>query len=181
MINRIAKRQLSPLTQLTHVAQLTLLRRRARRVRPAAQRIRRRVVAALPLLLVGCGGPADPITAARGQWLFINYWAEWCKPCIREVPELNALHEQQGYTVLGVNYDGATGEALQEQIDKLKIRFPTLAEDPASRFAVARPQVLPTTLVVRPDGSLQTVLIGPQDRDTLTDAAHTTRGSSGDQ
>ena len=48
------------------------------------------------------------VTAAQlqGQWLLINYWAEWCGPCRTEIPELNALSEtEQGLAVLGVNFD----------------------------------------------------------------------------
>lgn len=104
----------------------------------------------------------DPITARQGEWLFINYWAEWCKPCIHEIPELNSLNDMSGFAVLGVNYDGESGEELIRQESKLAIAFPTLTQDPAERFSVARPQVLPTTLVINPRGELQQILIGPQ-------------------
>lgn len=110
--------------------------------------------------------PEDPL-AARGEWTYINYWAQWCKPCIKEIPELNALHLQDGYRVLGVNYDGEVGEELQRQLDALGVAFPTLDTDPSQRFAVDRPQVLPTTLVIGPDGDLREVLIGPQTKETL--------------
>ena len=52
----------------------------------------------------------------RGQWVVINYWAIWCKPCIQEIPELNKLAELPQVTVLGVNYDGISGEELQHQL-----------------------------------------------------------------
>ncbi|GAB5414675.1 MAG: TlpA disulfide reductase family protein [Congregibacter sp.] len=122
--------------------------------------------------LAACGdssvpeADADPLDQ-RGQWTFVNYWAEWCKPCIQEIPELNALHELEGYRVLGVNFDGARGEALEAQLSALGVAFPTLAEDPAQRFELARPQVLPTTLVLTPDGDLAKVLVGPQTEESL--------------
>lgn len=117
---------------------------------------------ALPLLagLAACS-PRDPLQG-DGRWTFVNYWAEWCKPCIREIPELNALDAQEGYRVFGVNFDGATGEALAAQEQKLGVAFPTLAADPAARFALQRPEVLPTTLVLSPTGELHRVLVGPQ-------------------
>jgi thiol-disulfide isomerase/thioredoxin len=104
---------------------------------------------------------------ASSDWTFVNYWAEWCKPCIKEIPELNRLNERDGYRVLGVNFDGATGEDLDAQIAALGVAFPTLAEDPGAGYGLDRPRVLPTTLVVAPDGSLRHVLVGPQTAESL--------------
>jgi thiol-disulfide isomerase/thioredoxin len=136
---------------------------------PAASRGRRAVLA-LALLLTACGSD-DAIDRHRGDWVLINYWAEWCKPCIREIPELNALDARDDYTVLGVNYDGATGDELAAQIGRLGIGFATLADDPALRFGVARPEVLPTTLVIDPEGRLRQVLVGPQTEASLLAAS----------
>ncbi|MEH6636515.1 MAG: TlpA disulfide reductase family protein, partial [Halioglobus sp.] len=56
----------------------------------------------------------------RGQWVVINYWAQWCKPCIKEIPELNELDQQYAkITVVGVNYDDASGQDLAQQVAKL--------------------------------------------------------------
>src|SRR3546814_7187463 len=54
----------------------------------------------------------------EGQWLVINYWAEWCAPCRTEIPELNALDKQlksQSASVLGVNFDGLRGSELRSE------------------------------------------------------------------
>jgi len=132
-----------------------------RRLHPATRRLSA-AAAVLLLCLSGCS-PQD----ASSDWTFVNYWAEWCKPCIKEIPELNRLNERDGYRVLGVNFDGATGAALEEQIAALGVAFPTLAEDPGSSLGLERPRVLPTTLVLAPDGSLRDVLVGPQTADSL--------------
>src|SRR5690554_8199665 len=50
----------------------------------------------------------------RGQWVLVNYWAEWCKPCLEEIPELNELDKAPDIAVLGVNFDGVTGAPLVE-------------------------------------------------------------------
>ncbi|WOJ96402.1 TlpA disulfide reductase family protein [Congregibacter brevis] len=131
----------------------------------------------LILMLVGLGacgpqGAQDAISLDhKGDWTFVNYWAKWCKPCIQEVPELNLLHAREGIRVLGVNYDGAVGEELQAQLENLNVQFPTLPEDPAARYQIERPQVLPTTLVINPQGELSAVLIGPQTEASLLNAA----------
>jgi thiol-disulfide isomerase/thioredoxin len=134
------------------------------------------------LLLCACSGdpPPPPGSAAgaalaapgpRGEWVVINYWAEWCAPCIKEIPELNALdREYDDVTVLGVNFDGAAGEELRLQVETLGVTFPTLDADPGESMGLDRPQVLPTTLVIDPQGVLVDTLVGPQTLASLTAA-----------
>ena len=108
----------------------------------------------------------------EGRHVVINYWAEWCAPCRKEMPELNALHRAGGdeVVVLGVNYDGVTGAALERLIDEFAIEFPLLLEDPGARFGQSVPSVVPTTLIIGPDGQLKSVLVGPQSLDDLARA-----------
>ena len=128
------------------------------------------------LLLVAACSPAGAphsnlrLDELRGQWVVINYWAIWCKPCAQEIPELNTLAESPGVTVLGVNFDGAGGEELEQQLRQLDIRFPTLEVDPAAELGVARPVVLPTSLVIDPSGKLRETLVGPQTLQSLAAA-----------
>jgi thiol-disulfide isomerase/thioredoxin len=144
--------------------------------------MRRALMFALGVLLAtGCGarevGVANGADADwdqwAGKWIVINYWAEWCKPCRVELPELNRLHAagaDAGVVVLGVNFDGLPGEALERLIDEFQIEFPVLLEDPASRWSHERPSVLPTTLVIDPEGTLHEVLVGPQTFESLAEA-----------
>jgi len=138
--------------------------------------MKRLLLLTLALTLPACGGgsgAADPVdlNQLRGQWVVINYWAQWCKPCIKEIPELNTLNRQHSQvTVLGVNYDGTTGQELEQQLEKLGIEFATLSADPARQLGVPRPVVLPTTLVLDPGGQLSATLVGPQTLASLAQA-----------
>jgi thiol-disulfide isomerase/thioredoxin len=122
------------------------------------------------LLATACGdgadtghGPAPGLDRLRGQWVFINYWAEWCAPCIKEIPELNAFGEYYAdVSVVGVNFDGERGAELQAQLERLGVGFPTLDQDPAAELGLATPQVLPTTVVLDPTGAVHATLVGPQ-------------------
>ena len=136
---------------------------------------------ALALTLAACSsgdqaGGTLQLDRLKGQWVVINYWATWCKPCIHEIPELNSLAALPTVTVLGVNYDGVEGERLAQQVEQLGIAFPILSVDPASQLGVERPVVLPTTLVLDPQGKLRSTLVGPQTLQSLTEATGSDAG-----
>jgi thiol-disulfide isomerase/thioredoxin len=115
--------------------------------------------------------PAPHLEALRGQWVVINYWAPWCKPCIEEIPQLNALDAQyEQVTVVGVNYDGTSGAELEQQRQKLGVAFASLEADPAAQLGTPRPLVLPTTLILDPAGQLMATLVGPQTLESLAQA-----------
>ena len=49
------------------------------------------------LVLFGCqkndidvyNGSDTNLAKLNGKWIVVNYWADWCAPCIKEIPELN--------------------------------------------------------------------------------------------
>lgn len=119
------------------------------------------------------GGGAFEEKDWRGRWTLVNYWAEWCGPCRDEIPELNEIQKKGsklGVQVVGVNYDGITGDALTLLVKTMGINFPILLKDPRARWELAAPSILPTTLLINPSGELVTILIGPQTVETLLEA-----------
>jgi thiol-disulfide isomerase/thioredoxin len=146
--------------------------------------VKRYLYLGLTFLLLGCAeqsgdSPTASLEELRGQWVVINYWAQWCKPCIEEIPELNTLDQKyEQVTVLGVNYDGAIGEALAQQKTRLGLAFASLEADPSAQLGIPRPIVLPTTLILDPDGQLAASLVGPQTIESLERAMNlTTNGT----
>jgi thiol-disulfide isomerase/thioredoxin len=125
------------------------------------------------LILAGCAedigvdqyGRKVAVERLEGQWLVINYWAQWCAPCRTEIPELNTLEEQlkeQSVQVLGVNFDGLQGEKLSQAAQDMGITFTVLAQDPAERYQLPRAEVLPVTFIVDAQGRMRERLLGEQ-------------------
>lgn len=134
------------------------------------------LILAAVLSLLGCtkhdpGTTLSSLERLHGQWVVVNYWAQWCTPCIKEIPELNRLDQDYAQvTVVGVNYDGTNGHELELQRQKLGVTFASLESDPAAQLGIPRPVVLPTTLILDPTGRLVTTLIGPQTLASLAQA-----------
>ncbi len=101
----------------------------------------------------------------QGRWLVINYWAEWCKPCIEEIPQLNSLYQARknlDTDVLGINFDPLELAELKGQIKALNVKFPVLFSDPDGKLDYLHPEVLPTTYIFDMEGRLRHKLVGPQ-------------------
>ncbi len=135
------------------------------------------LLVALTMGLAGCDttefqkANGQPLAwdSLRGDWVLVNYWAEWCKPCLEEIPELNALDQNDNITVLGVNFDGIQGQDLINLGEEMGIEFIMLAEDPGPEFGWKLPVALPATFVVKPDGELLEARFGPQTEEQLHD------------
>ena len=140
-------------------------------------------------LLVSCGQspePDEPASSAqqyRGRWIVLNYWAEWCKPCREEIPELNQLSRELAdrVVVLGINYDVATGPELANAVAAMGIEFALADQEFATQLDIEPPAVLPTTFVFNPEGTLVHTLIGPQSYESLSQLVDLTENQeSGD-
>lgn len=65
---------------------------------------------------------------AEGHFLLV-FMAAWCAPCVKELPDLNALHSQfrdSGLKMVGVSVDYGGPSAIQPILDRLKVEFPVV-------------------------------------------------------
>jgi len=117
-------------------------------------------------------GPSGYLEDLKGKWLVVNYWADWCPPCIKEMPELEEFlnENEEKVNVLAYNFDDLEGEDLQEQIIRFKVNVPSILTDPSDLFGWDRPPSLPATFIVDPSGVTKEVLIGAQTRVSLEEA-----------
>ena len=117
-------------------------------------------------LVDGSSGKLDDFL---GRWLIVNYWADWCPPCIKEMPELENFYNdnEDRVLVLTYNFDRLEGEELQSQIIRFGVNVPSILTDPGILFGWEAPPSLPTTYIINPEGILIHTLIGPQTQESL--------------
>ena len=73
----------------------------------------------------------------RGKVVLVDFWATWCTPCRKSMPELQALHEkyaERGFSVVGVSIDEGGPSKVQKAVASMKITYPIAMDsekDPA--------------------------------------------------
>ena len=128
------------------------------------------------LILVSCqrndievfNGPNTNINDLNGNWILINYWADWCAPCIKEIPELNDFAEEnKNIKVYTFNFDELEIEDLKPIAKKFNIKVPSLVTHPRDVWGIATPPAVPATYFINPNGEIAVSLFRPQTKDSL--------------
>ncbi|BBY40557.1 thioredoxin [Mycobacterium mantenii] len=106
------------------------------------------------------GSVVDVARAVAGRRVVLNLWAYWCAPCAAELPAMAEYQRRAGsdVTVVTVHQDENETAALL-RLAELGVRLPTL-QDGRRRVAAALrvANVMPATVVLRPDGSVAQTL-----------------------
>ena len=123
----------------------------------------------ISLFLVTCAKPdfslmdgsKGQLSDLKGKWVVVNYWADWCPPCIKEMPELTSFynHNRGEVMVFAYNFDRLEGQILEEQIIRFKVNVPSILTDPGDLFGWEAPSNLPATFILDPEGNLKEMLI----------------------
>jgi len=99
----------------------------------------------------------------RGKWVVVNYWATWCAPCRKEIPDLSALNTaREDIVVLGLAFEDTDIENFDEFLQEFHPSYPLLLVDvynPPEPFGA--PRVLPTTIILNPQGYPVKTFLGP--------------------
>jgi len=108
----------------------------------------------------------------KGKYLVVNFWATWCPPCLKEIPdfvEFYSAHSDK-VEILGMDYERANKEKVAEFTDTFMVNYPIILETASNQPAFKKfgeISGMPTTFVYAPDGSLVNYFIGEINIKTL--------------
>lgn len=130
------------------------------------------------LRLATIDGTQYDLAAHRGKWVVLNFWATWCSPCLKEMPELSALDAMREHIeVLGLAYEEIEPAAMQEFLKEHPVVYPIAVVDvynPPADFAT--PRGLPMTYLIAPDGKVAKQFLGPVTAKDIESAIATAGG-----
>jgi cytochrome c biogenesis protein CcmG/thiol:disulfide interchange protein DsbE len=121
----------------------------------------------------------------RGHPVIVDFWATWCPPCRKQIPELNQLysrfHKTRGLVIIGVACDTIQGDGIREVapfVRKFRIIYPILlASEPVVNTLGV--EAIPTTLFIAPDGRLVQKVMGAGKPGELSESAEALMKASG--
>ena len=128
------------------------------------------------LVILGCqkndievfNGANTNLANLSGNWVVINYWADWCAPCIKEIPELNEFaSENKDLKVYTFNFDQLEIDDLEPIANRFNILVPSLITHPRDIWGIQTPPAVPATFFINPNGELSLSLFRPQTKDEL--------------
>ena len=115
-------------------------------------------------------GAPQRLADLKGKWVVVNFWATWCAPCVKEIPDIAAFANEQGdkVRVIGVALDWDNERQVQAFAKKVGLTYPLVLGTEASEKAFGKMKGLPTTIVYDPAGKIAYQKTGTVTRELLS-------------
>ena len=117
-------------------------------------------------------GKTFDLAAQKGKWVIVNFWATWCSPCIKEMPDISAfVAAHRDVAAIGLAWEDTDKAEIEAFAKAHPTSYPLAQVDldhPPADFDT--PRGLPQTYLIAPDGRVAKAFTGPLTGDDLAKA-----------
>jgi len=111
----------------------------------------------------------------KGKVTLINFWATWCGPCQKEIPDLITLNKEmtdKNVKILGVSTDRGTNvlEDVRQFISEKGINYQNLISNEDLEEAFGNIRVIPTSFIVDSEGKIVQTIVGMRSKEQFAEA-----------
>lgn len=115
------------------------------------------------LIIETFSGEQFDLSKYKDKWVVVNFWATWCGPCLKEIPEFNVFAKKNSNVqFIGLAYEEIERADMQAFLKKHPIDYPIAIMDvynPPKDFET--PRGLPMTVIIAPGGAVVETFLGP--------------------
>ena len=98
-------------------------------------------------------GNTHTLSNYKGKWVLVNFWATWCPPCLKEIPDLAALfRERKDIMVIGIAMDYDDTDVVMDYVENLTIPYPIVLGNRKIAAQLDELSMLPSTYFFDPEG-----------------------------
>ncbi len=104
----------------------------------------------------------------RGRVVLVNFWASWCRPCVREIPSLHRLRakiESPGFEIVTVNV-GEGRDRITRFLERVPVELPVLLDIDSSSARDWNVYVYPSSYLVDHRGEIRYAYLGALEWDS---------------
>jgi thiol-disulfide isomerase/thioredoxin len=121
-------------------------------------------------------GTKKSLNDLKGKVVLLNFWATWCGPCKKEMPDLSKISDElkdKNFQMIGLNvFQQASAPKIEDFLKANPVSYTTIDgnEDLVQAFAKASGNdmsAVPTTFIVNKDGKIVETVVGGRDKDAF--------------
>jgi cytochrome c biogenesis protein CcmG/thiol:disulfide interchange protein DsbE len=99
----------------------------------------------------------------RGKVVLLNFWATWCPPCRKEIPDLVKMQREyrnRGLQIIGVTYPPQTVAQVRRFARKFRVNYPVALGSKKTKALFDNQDILPVTVIIDREGNVRDLVEG---------------------